>query len=77
LEKVETEKSNNLYLYIDLPRFDFPVIFSELVRFLSCIYVAVIIASLLGNRGFDASTIAVAAYYTFPRTSSTSGVVSH
>jgi hypothetical protein len=33
--KVETEKSNNLYLYIDLPRFDFPVIFSELVRFLS------------------------------------------
>jgi hypothetical protein len=37
---VETEKSNNLYLYIDLPRFDFPVIFSELVEFLSCIYVA-------------------------------------
>ncbi|KAG8893971.1 Phosphatidylinositol (PI) 3-kinase, partial [Tulasnella sp. 417] len=26
----ETEKSDNLYLYIDLPRFDFPVIFSEL-----------------------------------------------
>jgi phosphatidylinositol 3-kinase len=32
---VETEKSNSLYLYIDLPRFDFPIIFSELVRFLS------------------------------------------
>ena len=31
--KVETEKSNNLYLYIDLPRFDFPIIFSELVEF--------------------------------------------
>jgi hypothetical protein len=31
--KEETEKSNNLYLYIDLPRFDFPVIFSELVEF--------------------------------------------
>ncbi|KDQ59030.1 hypothetical protein JAAARDRAFT_33751 [Jaapia argillacea MUCL 33604] len=25
----ETEKSDNLYLYIDVPRFDFPVIFSE------------------------------------------------
>ncbi|KDQ06726.1 hypothetical protein BOTBODRAFT_167791 [Botryobasidium botryosum FD-172 SS1] len=25
----ETEKSNSLFLYIDLPRFDFPVIFSE------------------------------------------------
>lgn len=25
----ETEKSQNLYLYIDMPRFDFPVIFSE------------------------------------------------
>ncbi|TCD67817.1 Phosphatidylinositol (PI) 3-kinase [Steccherinum ochraceum] len=25
----ETEKSQSLYLYIDLPRFDFPVIFSE------------------------------------------------
>jgi hypothetical protein len=25
----ETEKSENLYLYIDLPRFDFPVVFSE------------------------------------------------
>lgn len=25
----ETQKSDNLYLYIDLPRFDFPVIFSE------------------------------------------------
>lgn len=27
----ETEKSENLFLYIDLPRFDFPVIFSETV----------------------------------------------
>lgn len=27
--QAETEKSENLYLYIDLPRFDFPVIFSE------------------------------------------------
>ncbi|SJK99956.1 related to phosphatidylinositol 3-kinase [Armillaria ostoyae] len=25
----ETQKSDNLYLYIDLPRFDFPVIFNE------------------------------------------------
>ncbi|KAH8978579.1 atypical/PIKK/PI3K protein kinase [Lactarius hatsudake] len=30
IHAVETEKSNNLYLYIDLPRFDFPIIFSEL-----------------------------------------------
>lgn len=30
--KAETEKSENLFLYIDLPRFDFPVIFSEPVR---------------------------------------------
>jgi hypothetical protein len=44
MAKVETEKSNNLYLYIDLPRFDFPVIFSELVQFLPCISIAVIIA---------------------------------
>ncbi|CDO77014.1 hypothetical protein BN946_scf184298.g41 [Trametes cinnabarina] len=29
IHKAETEKSENLYLYIDLPRFDFPVIFSE------------------------------------------------
>ncbi|KAI0714408.1 atypical/PIKK/PI3K protein kinase [Cerioporus squamosus] len=29
LHKAETEKSENLFLYIDLPRFDFPVIFSE------------------------------------------------
>lgn len=29
IHAAETEKSNNLYLYIDLPRFDFPVIFSE------------------------------------------------
>lgn len=27
----EAAKSDTLYLYIDLPRFDFPVIFSELV----------------------------------------------
>lgn len=30
--QAETEKSENLFLYIDLPRFDFPVIFSEAVR---------------------------------------------
>ncbi|KAH9971754.1 putative atypical/PIKK/PI3K protein kinase [Lactifluus volemus] len=30
IHAVETEKSNSLYLYIDLPRFDFPIIFSEL-----------------------------------------------
>jgi phosphatidylinositol 3-kinase len=29
LIQAETEKSENLFLYIDLPRFDFPVIFSE------------------------------------------------
>ncbi|KAI0709903.1 atypical/PIKK/PI3K protein kinase [Earliella scabrosa] len=29
IHKAETEKSENLFLYIDLPRFDFPVIFSE------------------------------------------------
>lgn len=31
----EAAKSESLFLYIDLPRFDFPVIFSELVRSLS------------------------------------------
>src|ERR1700679_4096653 len=31
-KQAETEKSENLFLYIDLPRFDFPVIFSEPVR---------------------------------------------
>ena len=35
----ETQKSNNLYLYIDLPRFDFPVIFSEPVSTLRFIRV--------------------------------------
>lgn len=35
--KAETEKSENLFLYIDLPRFDFPVIFSEPV---SLLYIA-------------------------------------
>lgn len=44
MAQVETEKSNNLYLYIDLPRFDFPVIFSELVEFLMCIYILIITA---------------------------------
>ncbi|KAF8907363.1 atypical/PIKK/PI3K protein kinase [Gymnopilus junonius] len=29
IHAAETEKSENLFLYIDLPRFDFPVIFSE------------------------------------------------
>jgi hypothetical protein len=28
-KQTETEKSENLFLYIDMPRFDFPVIFSE------------------------------------------------
>ena len=40
--KEETEKSNNLYLYIDLPRFDFPVIFSELVGLFPHFYLFVI-----------------------------------
>ncbi|KAF9453475.1 atypical/PIKK/PI3K protein kinase [Macrolepiota fuliginosa MF-IS2] len=29
IHAAETEKSENLFIYIDLPRFDFPVIFSE------------------------------------------------
>ncbi|KAF5392397.1 hypothetical protein D9757_001549 [Collybiopsis confluens] len=29
IHSAETQKSSNLFLYIDLPRFDFPVIFSE------------------------------------------------
>ncbi|GBE88499.1 atypical/PIKK/PI3K protein kinase [Sparassis latifolia] len=29
IHAAETEKSENLFLYIDLPRFDFPVVFSE------------------------------------------------
>ncbi|KIJ52635.1 hypothetical protein M422DRAFT_243420 [Sphaerobolus stellatus SS14] len=29
IHAAETEKSENLYLYIDLPRFDFPVVFTE------------------------------------------------
>lgn len=29
IHAAETEKSENLFLYIDLPRFDFPVIFNE------------------------------------------------
>jgi phosphatidylinositol 3-kinase len=29
IHSLETAKSENLFLYIDLPRFDFPVIFSE------------------------------------------------
>ena len=38
-KQAETEKSENLFLYIDLPRFDFPVIFSEPVGCkLSCTY---------------------------------------
>lgn len=31
--QAETEKSKNLFLYIDLPRFDFPVVFTESVCF--------------------------------------------
>lgn len=30
--QAESEKSENLFLYLDLPRFDFPVVFSEPVR---------------------------------------------
>ena len=30
--QAEEAKSENLYLYIDLPRFDFPVIFNEQVH---------------------------------------------
>ncbi|GAA5927147.1 phosphatidylinositol 3-kinase VPS34 [Sporobolomyces koalae] len=29
IHKAESEKSDNLFLYIDLPKFDFPVVFSE------------------------------------------------
>ncbi|GAA5901956.1 hypothetical protein JCM8208_006648 [Rhodotorula glutinis] len=29
IHKAESEKSENLFLYLDLPRFDFPVVFSE------------------------------------------------
>ncbi|GAA5908761.1 hypothetical protein JCM6882_008200 [Rhodosporidiobolus microsporus] len=29
IHKAESEKSENLFLYVDLPRFDFPVVFSE------------------------------------------------
>lgn len=29
----ESAKSDELYLYVDLPRFDFPVVFSEQVRY--------------------------------------------
>lgn len=32
VSQAESEKSENLFLYIDLPRFDFPVVFSEPVR---------------------------------------------
>lgn len=32
IHAAEADKSENLFLYIDLPRFDFPVIFSEPVR---------------------------------------------
>jgi phosphatidylinositol 3-kinase len=30
IHAAETTKSENLFLYIDMPRFDFPVVFSEL-----------------------------------------------
>lgn len=35
IEKIhqrESEASDQLYLYVDLPRFDFPVVYSEQVR---------------------------------------------
>ena len=31
--KAEANKSDNFFLYIDLPRFDFPIVFSEPVSF--------------------------------------------
>lgn len=44
LFQAETEKSENLFLYIDLPRFDFPVIFNEPVgQYLSCFGASVFI----------------------------------
>ena len=33
--QAEASKSKSLYLYIDLPKFDFPVVFSEQVRAVS------------------------------------------
>ena len=33
------QKSTNLFLYVDLPRFDWPVVFSEVVSSWSCFYV--------------------------------------
>jgi phosphatidylinositol 3-kinase len=33
IHAAETAKSENLFLYIDMPRFDFPVVFSEVVSF--------------------------------------------
>lgn len=43
--QAESEKSDNLFLYIDLPRFDFPVVFSEPV---SCL-----VALLAAKTAFD------------------------
>jgi phosphatidylinositol 3-kinase len=31
IHSAETAKSDNLFLYVDMPRFDFPVVFSEMV----------------------------------------------
>lgn len=42
IEKVhakESSKSDKLFLYVDLPKFDFPVVFSEQVRRASCVSV--------------------------------------
>lgn len=35
--QAESEKSENLFLYIDMPRFDFPIVFSEPVSPRACI----------------------------------------
>lgn len=56
-KEVEAEKSNNLYLYIDLPRFDFPIIFSELVRLhVVTAHCPSLISFCTGGCGFDLST---------------------
>ena len=77
--EVETEKSNNLYLYIDLPRFDFPIIFSELVRLLAvtarcCLS---LISLRTGSCGIDLPATFPAACDARPNTPSTCCIFSH
>lgn len=75
--KVETEKSNNLYLYIDLPRFDFPVIFSELVRFLSVLLLHRLTRQHTGSCGLDLPATGSATCDACSSTSSPSGIIPH